>query len=468
MANKENIKIRFLGAASTVTGSKTLVEAGQKNILIDCGLFQGLKELRELNWQPLAFPAKKITDVILTHAHLDHVGYLPRLVKEGFKGNIYCTPPTYELAKLVLLDSAKIQMEDAEYANRKGFSKHKPALPLYNEEDVRHCLSFFLVKKDERWIEISKHVRFRFKKSGHILGSSYIELFLDNKLFVFSGDLGREGSLIQLPVDDLEEADYLIMESTYGNRLHPDILPDEPLAEIINEALLKGGNILIPAFAVERSQELLILIHRLKKHNKIPNVPVILDSPMAVEATEILFKYTSWHKVSLDEINEISTEVNLIKNIKDSIAAINTHFPKIVIASSGMATGGRVLIYLKAWLEDHRNTIILTGFQAAGTRGRSLKEGAKVLKIHGKDYNVRAKVAEFPFLSGHSDKKGLINWLDTLKKKPKVVFLNHGEKEASESLKLSLEGFLKTKVIVPSLNQVFEVEADSSELEING
>ncbi len=449
------MKLHFLGGAGTVTGSKYLIETGDKNILVDCGLFQGLKELRLLNWNTLSYSAAKIDIVLLTHGHLDHVGYLPRLVKEGFTGRIFGTAPTLEVAKIILEDSARIQEEDAERANEKGFSKHKPALPLYDTKDVKKTLPLFYSQPLDEWIEIGKEIFCRFKYNGHIIGATFIELKIREKIIVFSGDIGKEQDLLMYPPQKPEKADIILIESTYGNRLHPDDA-EERLTEIIKNAATKGGTIIIPSFAVERTQMLMYLLWQLKKKGAIPDLPVYMDSPMGTGVLGIFEHNPSWHKLPLEECREMCKDIKLIESIQETYKLVASTQSKIIIAASGMATGGRILTYFVQYLGNASSTILLVGFQAEGTRGRALLEGAKEIKLYGKMFPVKARIENIEGLSSHADQKELIAWLSELKSAPAEIFITHGEHVSSVALKDKIKEIYDWNAAIPKLNQVSE------------
>jgi metallo-beta-lactamase family protein len=401
--NRETlIKVTFLGAAETVTGSKYLIEFSDKKLLIDCGLFQGLKELRLRNWEPLPFDAASLNCVLLTHGHLDHVGCLPLLVKQGFKGEIYATDPTIDVAKIILRDSAKIQEEDAERANRYKYSKHRPAKPLYTLKEAETVFQFFTPKNTNEWIELFPEVSYRFRYNGHIIGSVFIELKLFGKLFVFSGDVGRESDPLMREPLRPEQADVLFIESTYGNRLHQDIaLP--ALTDIISKTVSKGGTIIIPSFAVERAQLLIYYLAHLLKEKLIPKVPIYLDTPMGSQVLDVFQKNLSWLKLSWAEYSNLCSEIKIIQKPEETDKLAASKSPKIIIAGSGMAAGGRVLTYFEHFLADANSTILLAGYQGEGTRGRALLEGAKELKMRGKYWEVKAEVAMIEGLSAHAD-----------------------------------------------------------------
>lgn len=449
------MKIHFLGAAGTVTGSKYLIETGNKNILVDCGLFQGLKELRLLNWTSIPFPVTKIDKVLLTHGHLDHVGYLPRLVNEGFSGEIWGTDPTLEIAKIILEDSARIQEEDAERANAEGYSKHHPAKPLYDTKDVKKTLPLFRAQPADKWIEIDKEIYCRFKYNSHIIGATFIELKINNKLMVFSGDIGRSNDLLMYPPQKPEAADVLFIESTYGDRLHPEN-SEENLIEIINEAAKKEGTIIVPGFAVERIQMLMYLLWKLRKKGAIPDLPIYMDSPMGTSVLSIFEQYPAWHKLPMDECREMLKEIKQIRSIQETYALAASGRPKIIIAASGMASGGRVLTYFLQYLGQPSATVLLVGFQAEGTRGRALLEGAKEVKLYGKFFPVKAEIKNLEGLSAHTDQKGLIDWVSGLKQQPEHIFITHGETKSANGLKEKIKEVYGWDSTIPSLNDIIE------------
>ncbi|MFI5203148.1 MAG: MBL fold metallo-hydrolase RNA specificity domain-containing protein [Flavobacteriales bacterium] len=450
------INIHFLGASETVTGSKFLVETGRKNILIDCGLFQGLKELRLRNWAALPVDVSKIDHVILTHGHLDHVGYLPLLLKQGFKGNIYATQPTIEIAKLILQDSAKIQEEDAVRANKYGYSKHHPAVPLYTVGEAKAVFEYFNATTVNQWIELEPAISFRFKYVGHIIGATFVELKIDNKILVFSGDIGRLEDPIMRKPEKPQQADYLFIESTYGDRNHPGDTENK-LAALINKLATKKGTIIIPSFAVERAQLLMYYLWKLLREKKIPAIPVYMDSPMGTLVLEVFKNSPIWHKLSADDCNQICNDIKIIKKQEQTEALARTKTPKIIIASSGMASGGRVLTYFEHYLDDPTATIMLTGYQGEGTRGRDLLDGAKEIKMRGKWWKVRAEVVLAEGLSAHADQTELIDWMSELKNKPKQVFIIHGEKRAAMAFQKKLDEVYQMKAIIPQMNQVINL-----------
>ena len=454
---KNNITIQFLGSAGTVTGSKYLIQTNDKTILVDCGLFQGLKELRLLNWEALPINVPKIDIVLLTHGHLDHVGYLPRLIADGYLGEIWGTEPTLEITKIILEDSARIQEEDAERANSEGFSKHIPARPLYTIKDVEKTLPHFRPQELDKWTKISKDIFCRFKYNSHIIGAAFIELKILNKILVFSGDIGRSNDPLMLPPQKPVEADVLLIESTYGNRLHPES-PEEKLIETINVAAKKQGTILIPGFAVERIQMLMYLLWKLRKKGAIPNLPIYMDSPMGTNVLDIFKQFPSWHKLPLDECIEMLNEIKQIRNIEETYKLAASGTPKIIIAASGMASGGRILIHFAQYLGDPSATIMLVGFQAEGTRGRALLEGAKEIKIFGKLFSVKASIENIEGLSAHADQQGLIDWLSKLHSIPTEIFIVHGEHNASVELKNKINEVYGWNAAIPKLNQISQIE----------
>ncbi|HSI91737.1 MAG TPA: MBL fold metallo-hydrolase [Adhaeribacter sp.] len=450
MKDQDRISVKFLGAAGTVTGSKFLIRAYGKTILVDCGMFQGLKKLRELNWHKFPIDPKTIDLVLLTHGHLDHVGYLPRLVKAGYANPIWAVGPTLQVAKIILEDSGKIQEEAAAAANEKGFSKHHPALPLYDLEDVAETLPFFTEKVPDQWHDISDEIKVRFRYNSHIIGATFIELQIGEKVLVFSGDIGRDDDLLLFPPKKPERADYLFIESTYGDRLHPKD-PEEKLAELINQAAKRHGTIIIPSFAVERTQMLMYLFWQLRKKNAIPHLPIYMDSPMGANVLSVFAQNPDWHKLSAQDATAMLKDIKILEKYQDSLKMVTDKNPKIVIAGSGMATGGRVLQYLKHYLPDSRATILLVGFQAEGTRGRQLLEGAPDIKIEGEYYLVKAHIAQINGLSAHADQHGMLNWLSDLKEKPRKTFIIHGEPTAADAFRTKLETAKGYYVRIPEL-----------------
>lgn len=450
------IKIHFLGASGTVTGSKCYIETPELNLMIDCGMFQGVKELRLLNWKPLPVDTSKIDYVLLTHGHLDHTGFLPRLLKEGFKGEILGTAPTLEIAKIILLDSAKIHEEEAEKANKEGYSKHDPALPFYTLKDAEKAINLFRYEDKEKWISLSEHIRFRFRFNGHIIGATFIELELFGKTFVFSGDIGRQTDTLLPPPERPKWADYLFIESTYGNRLHPKEDVDAILVSLVKTAVNERGNLIIPSFAVERLQSLMYTLWQLYKKNKIPNIPIFVDSPMGNNVLSVFERFKDWHKLTLTEYHAMCDHFNIISSYADTWNTIDDPRPKIVIAGSGMVTGGRVLTYLKQLIDIPTTTVLLVGYQAEGTRGRQLLEGAHEIKLFGKYYPVRAKIRHLESLSAHADQQELIAWMSTIANVPEGIFLVHGEPTALDAFRVKIRDVYGWQAHIPKLNDVRE------------
>ena len=453
----EEIKVHFFGAAKTVTGSKFLIETSQKNILIDCGMFQGLKELREKNWEDLPFDVSTIDLVLLTHGHLDHTGYLPRLVKQGFNGKIEGTGATLAIAKIILKDSGKIHEEEAKKANKEGYSKHQPALPFYTIKDAEKTIRFFRLREKNVWHKLSENIKYRLRYNGHIIGSTFIELDIFGKIFVFSGDLGRQHDLLLAPPLQPKWADYLFLESTYGNKLHPKENIEDKLIELINTTLQNRGTLVIPSFAVERLQSLMYLLWQLYKKNKIPNIPDFIDSPMGNNVLAVFEQFPNWHKLPLNEFVAMSNWTNIITSYKETWETIDNPRPKIVIAGSGMVTGGRVLTYLQQLIDEPSTNILLVGYQAEGTRGRQLLEGAHEIKFYGKYYPVKAQVHQIESLSAHADQKELLDWMSGIKNVIENVFLVHGEPSSLNALRVKIQDLYHYKVTVPNLNEVFKI-----------
>lgn len=447
------LSLTCLGGAGTVTGSKHLLTYGDTRILIDCGLFQGLKDLRQLNWQSLPVGAASIDAVVLTHAHLDHCGYLPRLVVDGFSGNVYATEASSEIAELILLDSAWLQEKDAEFANRKGFSKHKPALPLYRVSDVERALQQFRTLPWHTATTLPGGVQVLMRKAGHILGAASVQVDIGGKRIVFSGDLGRYQDPVMPDPEPVTDADYIVIESTYGNRLHDAADPVEALGAVIERTVQRGGTVVIPAFAVGRTQSLIYYLWQLRQAGRLRNVPVYLDSPMATSATELLVKHHQDHKLTMAESVAAFGAVNYVQDVEESKALSSNPYPKVIISASGMATGGRVLHHIAAFGHDHRNTLLFAGFQAAGTRGRQLLDGKREIKVYGQWVNVRAEVADLPMLSAHADSNELIHWLSHFRRPPQQVFIVHGEPAAAEALRERIVQELGWSALVAVQNQ---------------
>lgn len=453
----KKIKVYFLGASYTVTGSKFYLETPEVNIMVDCGMFQGVKELREINWQPLPLNASKIDFVLLTHGHLDHTGYLPRLRKEGFNGEILGTAPTLEITRIILMDSGKIQEEQAKNANEEGYSKHSPAEPYYTIKDAVRTLAFFKPCEKGQWITLSEHVRVKFRYCGHIIGATFIELEIFGKLMVFSGDIGRIEDILLAPPERPKWADYLFLESTYGNKLHPKEDVPEILSTLIKQTIQERGNLIIPSFAVERLQTLMYTLWTLFKKNKIPNIPIFVDSPMGNNVLSVFERFPSWHTLSPNEYRALVNHFKLISSYADTWKTIDDPRPKIIIAGSGMVTGGRVLTYLQQMLDNTSTNILLVGFQAEGTRGRQLLDGAHELKLFGRYYPVNAKVHFLESLSAHADQNEILHWVDMIENIPEKVFLIHGEPSALDCLRVKLKDKKGWKCHIPKHNETIEL-----------
>ncbi len=458
MTQNQKIFVHFLGAAGTVTGSKYLIETPQSKFLVDCGLFQGLKELRLLNWDYLPVDVSTIDFVLLTHGHLDHVGYLPRLINAGFKGKIYGTDPTLDIAEIILKDSAKIQEEEAEKANKQSYSKHDPAKPLYTLKDVDNTISHFSTIKANEWIDFGNDIKVRYQPNGHILGSCFIEVHIGTKKLVFSGDVGQQDDLLMFPPARPQEADVLFVESTYGDRLHSDEDIKENLKKVILETIAKGGSVIIPSFAVERTQTLMYLIWQLHKEGEIPEIPCIMDSPMGANVLEVFIRHHEWQKLPFEDYSQMCKMFEVVTDYKDTAKWIETAFPKIIIAGSGMVTGGRVLSYLQAYVGNPQNTLLFVGYQGEGTRGRKLLDGAHEIKIYGKYYEVKAHIEMIDGLSAHGDQKDILNWMSEIKDKPEKVFIIHGERQAADTFRVKIKDTFGWDAIIPKLYEIHEID----------
>lgn len=443
------MQLSFFGATQTVTGSRYLLAGDAGQVLIDCGLFQGYKHLRLKNWARLPFDPAAVNAVVLTHAHLDHSGYLPRLVLEGFKGPIYATRATIDLCRILLPDSGHLQEEQAEFANRHGFSKHSPALPLYTERDANECLKRFrAVEFGEAFTPVSG-LRVQYSRAGHLLGAASVRIESGGASVLFSGDIGRSNDPLMRTPEPPQPADYVVVESTYGDRAHPAVDLQAEMRDVIRRTCERRGVLVVPTFAVGRAQLLLLLIARLKAARAIPDVPVFLDSPMAIDATELLTRHAAEHRLSPAETQTVGRTATLVRTAEESRALDRIREPAIILAASGMATGGRVVHHLKVFATDARNTILFSGFQAGGTRGASLVAGASELRIHGENFPVRAEVCQLQAASAHADADELIAWLQQLPGSPRHVFITHGEASASDTLRQRLQSQLGWAASVP-------------------
>lgn len=431
-----------------------MLESGGRRILVDCGLFQGLKNLRELNWARFPVDPGSIDAVILTHAHLDHCGYLPKLAREGFAGPIFCTRATADVAELILLDSGHLQEKDAEYANRKGYSKHQPALPLYTVRDAEQAMRLFKPIDWHEPIDLPGGGSALYRRAGHILGAATVELRWDGLRIAFSGDLGRYDDPLMVDPEPVAEADYVVVESTYGDRIHERRDPLDALAEVVERTVKRGGTVVIPAFAVGRAQQLLYFLWRLQQTGRLGLAPVYLDSPMAINASELFCRHADDHRLSPDEARAACGVATYVRDVEGSKALSANPMPKVIISASGMATGGRVLHHLEAFGRDRRNTILFSGFQAAGTRGRSLLEGRRELKMFGHWLTIEAEVADLPMLSAHGDADELMRWLGGFQRPPKRAFVVHGEPSASDALRVRIGRDLGWDAVVPLQGQV--------------
>lgn len=447
------MELLVAGAAGTVTGSKYLLSAGDRRILVDCGLFQGLKQLRLLNWQALPFASAKIDAVVLSHAHIDHSGALPLLCKAGFRGAIHATAPTIDLCRILLPDAAFLQEQEAAFANRHGTSRHRPALPLYSREDAASALQRLREVDFGREVRLADGIHATFSYAGHILGASSILVRAGRTRILFSGDLGRRRDPIMLPPAPPPAADWIVVESTYGNRTHARTDAGDVLADVISRTAARGGSVVIPAFAVGRAQAILYHIARLKAQSRIPDMPVFLDSPMAQSASDLLCRHRHQHRLGRSRAAAICAGARYVREVEESKSLDGNHYPKIILSASGMATGGRVVHHLKVYLRDPRSAVVFTGFQAAGTRGAHLVGGAATVKIHGEHVPVRAEVMNLDMLSAHADAPELLAWLRSAPRPPKGVIVTHGEPEAADALRGRIEEELGWPCRVPFLGE---------------
>ena len=452
-----HLLLNFFGASGTVTGSRYLLESGEHRLLIDCGLFQGYKQLRARNWERLPFDPSSIGAVVLTHAHIDHSGFLPGLVRAGFSGRIFCSEGTFVLCKILLPDSAHLQEEDARFANRHGLSKHKPALPLYTSEDAHKCLELFSPVRKDQPFEPLPGFEATLRSAGHVLGACSARVEAAGVAVTFSGDLGRNDDPILKPPTPPLATDYLVCESTYGDRKHPNVDRESELAEWLLPAYERRAVVVIPAFAVGRAQTLLLHIARLKRDGRLPDVPVYLDSPMAINASALYHQFMHEHRLSEEECRLMCRAPTLVNTPEQSKALDQRKGPMIILSASGMATGGRVVHHLKAFMTDPRNLILLAGFQAPGTRGGALAQGAKTLRIHGQDFPVVAQVGQLQSASSHADSDELLAWMQLMPAQPARVFITHGELASSDALRARIERELGWNAEVPAYRDVAEL-----------
>lgn len=453
------MKLTFLGATSTVTGSKYLIETNGKKVLVDCGLYQGLKELRLRNREKLPVDPASIDAVVLTHAHIDHSGYIPLLVKNGFRGNIYCSSATLDLCAILLPDSGYLHEADAARANRYGYTKHTPALPLYTQKDAEASLKQFHAIEFGKPMSPVDGLTITLSRVGHILGAASVQVSDGQTVLQFSGDLGRPEDPVMKPPARPQGADYLVLESTYGDRLHTDTDPFEDIGDIVRQTIGRGGSVVIPAFAVGRTQSLLYYFYQLKKAGAIPaNLPIYLDSPMAINATKLLIRHKPDHNLSKELCADVCGIAEYVHTANESKALNEANgMPRVIISASGMATGGRVVHHLKHLIGDPRNTILFTGFQAAGTRGARLIHGDDQIKIHGQMWKVRAQITELQNMSAHADYEEILDWLSDIKTAPRKVFITHGEPEAASSLRMKIEDRFGWNVVVADYLQQEEL-----------
>ena len=455
----DELRLRFLGANATVTGSRTLVEWQGRRLLVDCGLFQGYKALRLKNWAPSPVPAKSIDAVLLTHAHLDHSGYLPRLVAQGFRGPVYCSAATQALCGVLLTDSGRLQEEEADFANRKGSSRHKPALPLYDEDAARAALRHLQPVRFGDDFEPLPGVQARLHPQGHLLGAAGIALQAGRASVYFSGDVGRPDDPVLPPPSPPPAADLLVVESTYGNRVHPPADTRAELAQVLRRVIARRGVVVVPAFAVGRAQAILFLITQLFESGEVPVVPLYLNSPMAAEVAALYLRFTNLHRLDPAALATMARHVRIVESPEESKALSRGQGPMIIVSASGMATGGRVLHHLTAFAPEARNAIVLSGFQAGGTRGAALANGARSLRIYGQDVQVGAEVVQLSAASGHADANELLAWMRQAPRPPKRVCVVHGEADAADTLRRRIERELHWPAHVPEFGEETSLRA---------
>jgi metallo-beta-lactamase family protein len=459
------VKLQFLGATETVTGSKFLLTEGRHSWLIECGLFQGLKDLRLRNWQPMPIDPNGLAAAVLTHAHIDHSGYLPLMVKNGFRGDVLASEPTVELCKILLPDAGYLQEEDAKFAAKKGFSKHKNPLPLYTYDDAVNSLKYLKPIPDRTWCMLSDKVRMMLRPAGHILGSRFVNVSVKEPHhsfnILFAGDIGGYDALISVDPGVVKTVNYLVLESTYGDRRHPDEDVLKRFESIINKTISRNGKVIIPSFAVGRTQEVLYVLKKLEEHGRLADVPIYLNSPLAIDATNVYIKYAAEHNF-FDDMESPAKAFHPSRLIQVQDAEESKHLnhleePAIIISSSGMMTGGRILHHLKAYLPDPNSTLVVTGFQAMGTRGRSIIDGAKAVKIHGMPVTVNAEIEFVESLSAHADYIDIVRWLKGFQVAPKTTFLVHGEPKACAAMKGHIEDEFGWNVVIPKYLEKFDL-----------
>lgn len=461
-----NVRVKFLGGAQSVTGSKYLLEIDSFKLLVDCGLFQGLGE-KSRNWEKFPIKASEIDAVVLTHAHLDHSGYLPRLFKEGYSGPVYCTKPTSELLEILLADSAKLQEEEVQFAKKRGYSVHSNPQALYDSYDVEKVLPALRGYYFGTLIRVTDKIKIKFNNASHILGASIVEVYLEGethkKKIVFSGDLGRSNDPLLYPPQKIKNADILFIESTYGNKKNPVLNPEDEIAEIINTAIKRKGCVLIPAFSIGRTQNVLFYIRELYRKNKIPNIPVYMDSPMAISATKLYGQNYDFHKISLEELHssesflQLNQSLKIINSHQGSIGLNEIKSNAIIVSASGMMNGGRILHHLYNRLPRKNDTLLLVGYQAEGTRGRRISDGAETVKIFGQDVKIKCHIEKIDGLSAHADQTELMQWIDGFERSPKYTFIVHGEKEASESFGELIKKEKGWNTVVPKYLESFDL-----------
>ncbi|WP_375738648.1 MBL fold metallo-hydrolase RNA specificity domain-containing protein [Pseudomonas boanensis] len=454
------MRLTFLGAAGTVTGSKYLVEHEHKRVLVDCGLFQGYKQLRLRNWDHFPLPIEDLDAIVLTHAHLDHSGYLPVLVRDGYRGPVYATPATCELARILLLDSGRLQEEEAEYANRRGYSKHHPAKPLYTEADAERALKLFHPIALHHPQNILPGIRLLLRTAGHILGAATVELEVGGVKLVCSGDLGRMHDPVMKEPELIDEADYLLVESTYGDRKHSPEPVEKQLADVINRTAMRQGITLVPSFAVGRAQLLMYHLYRLKEEKLIPDIPIFLNSPMATDATALYHRFRSEHRLTAEECEGTCKVAHIVRSVDESKLLDEFRRPAVIIAASGMATGGRVLYHLKTLAPNPHNTLLFSGFQAGGTRGSLIVSGAETVRMHGQEVPIRAEVVQMENLSAHADADEIMEWLRGFKRPPKHTYVVHGEPMAADVLRRRISVELGWSVSVPEHRDRVEMKKE--------